>query len=216
MIERMSPRQFHEADGVSDWRMLANEVGSYFRTGSFAKGVAFVDVIGTLADDANHHPDVDLRYSGVAVRMMTHEVNGLSQRDVDLARKISAAARTLGAPADPTSVQDVHVSINTLDVAAVRPFWRAAFGFKDLGDGDLHDPNGRGPSIRFQETRVARLQRNQVRVDVIVPHDQADERVAAAISAGGRLVSDEHAPTWWVVADSEGNEVCVATWTGRG
>jgi 4a-hydroxytetrahydrobiopterin dehydratase len=48
-----------------------------------------------------------------------------------------------------------------------------------------------------------------------VPHDQAEQRVAAAIAAGGRLVTDEHAPAWWVLADPEGNQACVATWVGR-
>jgi hypothetical protein len=40
-------------------------------------------------------------------------------------------------------------------------------------------------------------------------------RVAAALAAGGRLVSDEHAPSWWTLADAEGNEVDVASWLGR-
>jgi 4a-hydroxytetrahydrobiopterin dehydratase len=48
-----------------------------------------------------------------------------------------------------------------------------------------------------------------------VPPDQAEARVAAAIAAGGHLVSDEHAPEWWTLADAEGNEVDVATTRGR-
>jgi 4a-hydroxytetrahydrobiopterin dehydratase len=50
---------------------------------------------------------------------------------------------------------------------------------------------------------------------VFVPHDQAEARMAAAIAAGGRLVSDRHAPAWWTLADAEGDEVGVATWMGR-
>ena len=49
----------------------------------------------------NHHPDVDLRYPRVTVRLSTHEVDGLSERDVSLAREISAAAAELGIGADP-------------------------------------------------------------------------------------------------------------------
>ena len=49
----------------------------------------------------------------------------------------------------------------------------------------------------------------------MVPHDQAESRVAAAIAAGGHLVSDTQAPAFWVVADAEGNEVCVCTWQDR-
>lgn len=107
MPERMTHRQFHDAHGVEDWRALANGVCARFRTGSFAKGVELVDVIGELAEAANHHPDVDLRFSSVTVRMMTHDVDGLSERDVELARQISVAARALGAPADSATEQDV-------------------------------------------------------------------------------------------------------------
>ena len=62
---------------------------------------------------------------------------------------------------------------------------------------------------------VRHAERNRIHVDVFVPHDQAEERVAAALAAGGRLVSDEHAPAWWTLADAEGNEADVATWLGR-
>jgi 4a-hydroxytetrahydrobiopterin dehydratase len=72
-----------------------------FRTGSFNKGVDFVVRIGALADAVDHHPDVDLRYPMVTVRLSTHEVDGLSERDIALAREISAAATELGLEADP-------------------------------------------------------------------------------------------------------------------
>jgi 4a-hydroxytetrahydrobiopterin dehydratase len=86
----------------------------------------------------------------------------------------------------------------------------------DRPDEDLVDPRGRGPSLWFQEMDAPRPQRNRIHVDVWVPHDQAETRVAAAIAAGGRLRSDEHAPEWWTLADAEGNEVDVATVLGRG
>jgi len=215
MPEWITPRQFHEAEGVEDWRVLANGVCAHFRTGSFATGVELVDVIGKLADAANHHPDVDLRYSGVTVGLMADEVDGLSQRDVELARQISAAARALGVPADPTAVQDVQVTIDALVAPEVRAFWRAVLGYREKGDEDLLDPRSRGPSFWFQEMDAPRPQRNRIHVDVFVPHDQAEARVAAAIAAGGHLVTDQHAPAWWVLADAEGNEACVASWMGR-
>ena len=80
---------------------------------------------------------------------------------------------------------------------------------------DLVDPRGRGPSFWFQQMDAARPQRNRVHLDVWVPHDQAEARIAAAVAAGGRLVSDAQAPSWWVLADPEGNEACVATWLNR-
>jgi 4a-hydroxytetrahydrobiopterin dehydratase len=102
MVERISAEQFRAAAGVDDWKVLdSGEVGTVLRTGSFAKGVELVVRIGALADAANHHPDVDLRYPSVTVRLSTHEVGGLTERDVALAREISAAAAELGIEADP-------------------------------------------------------------------------------------------------------------------
>jgi 4a-hydroxytetrahydrobiopterin dehydratase len=215
MTERITPRQFHEADGVEDWRVLFEGACARFRTRSFATGVALVDAIGRLADAANHHPDVDLRYGGVTVRLTTHDVDGLSERDITLARQISAAARELDVAADPTAVQTVQVAIDALVGSEVIPFWRAVLGYREMGDEDLVDPHGRGPSIWFQEMDAPRPQRNRIHVDISVPHDQAEARVAAAIAAGGHLVSDQYAPAWWTLADAEGNEADVATWMGR-
>lgn len=215
MTERITPRQFHEATGVEDWRVLFEGTCAYFGTGSFAAGAALVDAIGKLADAANHHPDVDLRYAGVTVRLITHSVGGLSERDVQLAQQISAAASELGVPADPAAVQSVQIAIDALVGPDVMPFWRVVLGYRELGDEDLVDPHARGPSIWFQEMDAPRPQRNRIHIDVSVPHDQAEARVAAAIAAGGHLVSDEHAPDWWTLADAEGNEVDVATMMGR-
>lgn len=215
MPERITPRQFQESAGVDDWREVGIGACACFRTGSFAKGVALVDEIGRLADALNHHPDVDLQHATVTVRLFTHDILGLSDLDAQLARQISAAARTLEADADPTAVQSVQLTMDALVTADVRPFWRAVLGYQEVGDEDLLDPRGRGPSIWFQPMDVPRAQRNRVHVDVFVPYDAAEARVAAALDAGGRLVDDSHAPHWWTLADAEGNEVDVATTFGR-
>jgi 4a-hydroxytetrahydrobiopterin dehydratase len=215
VTERISPGQFHDAEGVDDWRVLFNGANAYFRTGSFANGVALVDAIGRLADAADHHPDVDLRYGDVTVRLSTHEVHGLSDRDIALARQISAAARELGVAAEPGSLRAVQLAIDAHVSADVIPFWRALLGYVDEGPDDLVDPHGRWPSIWFQAMDSPRTERNRIHVDVSVPHDQAEARVAAALAAGGRIVNDRFAPAWWTLADPEGNEADVATWMGR-
>ena len=164
--------------------------------------------------------ELDLRYGGVTVRLITitHDHHGLSERDAELARQISAVARGLGVPADPSAVQTVQVTIDALVGAEVMPFWRAVLGYQyrvDSPDEDLVDPHGRGASFWFQQMDAPRPQRNRIHIDVWVPHDQAGARVAAAISVGGRLVTDKHAPSWWVLADAEGNEACIGSWLGR-
>ena len=211
----ISPQQFHEATGIEDWRVLVGQACAYFRTKSFSKGVALVDEIGRLADAADHHPDVDLRYGGVTIRLRSHDVDGLSERDVALARQISAAARQLGVSADPTAVQSIEVGIDVLVGSAVSPFWRAVLGYEEVGDSYIVDPRPVGPLFWFQQMDEPRPQRNRIHIDVSVPHDQAEARVAAAIAAGGHLVTDRYAPAWWVLADAEGNEACVCTWMGR-
>jgi 4a-hydroxytetrahydrobiopterin dehydratase len=213
--EGITAKQFHQAEGVEDWRVLFGGALAHFRTGSFAAGVALVGAIGERAGAADHYPDVDLRPGGVTVRLWTADVMGLSDRDVELARQISAAARAQGAAADPAAVQYVQVAIDALVSADVMPFWRAVLGYQQVGDEDLLDPHGRGPALWFQDMDAPRPQRNRLHIDVSVPHDQAEARVAAALAAGGRLVSDKHAPAWWTLADPEGNEVDVASWLGR-
>jgi 4a-hydroxytetrahydrobiopterin dehydratase len=215
MPERTSPRQFQESDGVGDWREVGMGACACFRTGSFAKGLTLVDEIGRLAEAMNHHPDIDLQYTTVTVRLMTHDIMGLSNLDAELARQISAAARAVGVEADPAAVQTVQLTIDAHSTEDIRPFWRAALDYKEVGDEDLVDPRGRGPSIWFQPMDEPRPDRNRVHIDVFVPNDVAEARVTAALAAGGRLISDSHAPDWWTLADAEGNEVDVATTFGR-
>lgn len=212
MVERVSPRQFHEFDGVEDWRVLFGGAMTYFVTKSFAKGVELVDAIGRLADVANHHPDVDLRYAGVRVALVTHEIGELSERDVALAQRISEAARDLGISADPSKVQVMQVSIDAMAMSELRPFWCAVLGYEELDDEDAVDPLSLGPVVTFHQMDEPRLQRNRFHIDVSVPRDQVEERIAAALAAGGHMVTDSHAPHWWTLADAEGNEVDVAPW----
>jgi len=216
MTERITPRQFHEAVGVEDWRVLGEGACTYFRTGSFEAGARLVQAIAGLDGLDANHPDVDLRHEGVTVRLITimDGYYGLSERDVELARQISAVARDLSTPPDPSAVQSLEIAIDALVRPDVMPFWRAVPGYRDRGDGDdnLVDPRGRGTLFWYQQMDAPRPQRNRIHVDVWVPHDRAEERVAAAIAAGGVLVSDEHAPSWWTLADAEGNEADVSTW----
>jgi 4a-hydroxytetrahydrobiopterin dehydratase len=214
MTDRITPRQFHEAPGVEDWRVLFSGAFAHFGTGTFVKGLALVNAIGELAEAADHHPDIDLRYTSVTVRLISHDIGALSRRDLKLAQQISATARELAVPADPAAVQFVQLAIDAHASPEVRPFWRAVLGYQEVG-GTLADPNGRLPRIWFQEMDEPRTGRNRIHVDVAVPHDQAEARVAAAIAAGGRVVFDRYAPAWWTLADPEGNEVDIATWQNR-
>ena len=220
MSDQITARQFHEADGVEDWRVVGEGACTYFRTGSFAAGARLVHAIGELAGLEDHHPDLDVRSEGVTVRLITitSEYFGLSERDVELAREISVAARELGLPADASAVQTVQVSIDALVIPEVLPFWRAVLGYQnreDSPDEDLIDPRGRGAPFWFQRMGAPRPQRNRIHVDLCLPHDEVARRLAAALAAGGHVVSDAAAPAFVVLADAEGNEICLTTWQGR-
>src|ERR1700694_3440288 len=98
MTEPNTPGQFHATDGVEAWRGVGGGGCTYFPTGSFAAGAQLVQAISQLAGLEDHHPDVDLRYAGVTVRLITttDDYYGLSKRDVELARQITAGERALG------------------------------------------------------------------------------------------------------------------------
>ena len=210
MSETIERQRLHEAG----WRVVRDDASTHFRTESFAAGVALVNVIGGLADAANHHPVVDLRSDGVTVRLEMHGA-GLGERALELVRQISAAARERGVPVDLTGLQTVQVAIDALVIPDVLPFWRAVLGYQQVGDEDLVDPDLQGPPLWFQQMDAPRAQRNRIHIDLYVPHDEAEARVAAALAAGGHVVNDEHAPGWWTLADGEGNEVDVASWPDR-
>jgi 4a-hydroxytetrahydrobiopterin dehydratase len=214
MTDRITGKQFDESPGVEDWRALwgGGFACTYFQTGSFATGAALVHAISELTAAANHHVDVDLRPEGATVRLFTHDPAGLSNHDVELAREISATARRLGVSADPSGVQHVQVTIDALVTAEVRPFWRAVLGYQMGGDEDLRDPHRSGPPFWFQQMDAPRPQRNRIHIDVYVPRDHAEARIAAALAAGGHIVNDGHSPDWWTLADAEGNEVDLAIW----
>ena len=221
MTDRITVRQFRESEGVEDWRVLGEGACAYFRTGSFAAGAALVQAAGGLTGLDDHHPDVDLRHDGVTVRLITitNDYYGMSTRDVELARQISAVARKLGLSADPSAVQTLLVIPGATVTAEVMPFWRAVLGYEPRGDSpdeDLVDPRGRGPSFWFERMDEPRPDGGgAIHLAIWVPHEQAEARVAAALAAGGRMVRDEFAPSWWTLADAAGNEADIATTMSR-
>jgi len=221
MSERMTPREFHESQGVEDWRVLGDGACAFFRTASFAAAARFVQAIGALPHVEDHPPDVDVRHDGVTVRLITvaNDYYGMSRRDAELALQVSAVAREHGLAADPSAVQSVLVVPGAPVIADVMPFWRAALAYEprpNSSDEDLVDPHDRGPALWFETMEEPRADGGgAVHVAVWVPYEQAEARVHAALAAGGRMVRDQFAPRWWTLADAAGNEVDVSTTMGR-
>jgi 4a-hydroxytetrahydrobiopterin dehydratase len=169
---------------------------------------------------------VDLRPDRVELVLQTRSIAAVTERDATLARAITDRLASSGvvpsAVADGRgrSAQMLEIAIDALDIVAIRPFWMAVMGYvAEPGDegpeGALVDPYRQGPSVWFQQLDAERPQRNRIHFDITVPHDEAPARIAAALAAGGSMVSDASARRFWILADAEGNEICVCTWQDR-
>ncbi len=211
----MTADEFATLDDLADWRYVLGAIRADFVAASFAAAAALVVSISDAAERAVHHPDIDVRYPGrVRVLLTTHATGALTTIDVKLAREISGLAAASGALPVPTDVQGLELAIDTMDADRIRPFWAAVLGYRDDGDV-LVDPFRSGPTVWFQQMDEPRSQRNRFHIDVSVPHDVAEQRIAAALGAGGTLVSDRRARAFWILADHDGNEACVCTWQDR-
>ena len=150
---------------------------------------------------------------------IAHDYAGMTTGHVELARRISVTARELGLSTDPSVMQSLLVIPGAPDIADVTPFWRAVLGYEPRADSpteDLVDPRNRGSAFWFERTKTPRPDGGgAIHVAIWVPYEQAEARVAAAIAAGGRMVRDEFAPSWWTLADAAGNEADIATTKGR-
>ena len=209
---RLSPGQVAAA-ALDDWRQIRDTLRARFRTGDFATGLAFVNRVGAAAEGADHHPDVILTYPEVRVSLTSHDAGGLTSRDIDLAREISAIAAEAGIGHD-TSITDVDLALDTADHAPLAGFYAALFGVGDH-DGGPDVVSDQAGSMWFQtpSDEGVRLppasppQRGHL--DVWVSPDEAERRVQAVLDACGTLISDASAPSFWVLEDADGNRSCV-------
>ncbi|MFF5922498.1 VOC family protein [Streptomyces flavochromogenes] len=216
------------AVGDSGWRYLLGGLRTAVPVGSLAQAAEVAALaVAACADDADRHLALDIRRGRVLLTLQSAEHAGVTTLDVELAHRVSTAVGGLGlrtepevATGAPRSLQLLEIAIDALDIAAIRPFWKALLGYADEPGPDvlvapLVDPLGQGPAVWFQRMDVPRPQRNRIHFDLCVPHDEALRRLDAALAAGGRLVSGDRAPAFWVLADGEGNEACITTWQGR-
>jgi 4a-hydroxytetrahydrobiopterin dehydratase len=169
---------------------------------------------------------LDLRPDRVELALFDPAAAHVTYRDAELARAISDAlaaqslTTTATAGSRPHGVQLLEFAIDTMDAARIRPFWKAVLGYVDEPGENrdwaaLVDPLRRSPALWFQRMDEPRTQRNRIHFDITVPHEEAEARIAAAVAAGGTVVTDEYARSFWVLADADGNEICVCTWQDR-
>ncbi len=197
------------------WVSFSAGLHAAYDASDFPKAVALVAEIADIAEEMDHHPDIDLRWRTVRVTCWTHSAGGVTQLDVELAHRIRAAAEAASATAGPRPQRTIEIALDVVDQAAVQPFWAEALGYVAVtrpdGEVQLQDPNGVGPVLWFQQMDAPRTHRDRFHLDVFRDAEEAPALRDRLLALGGRLESDEFAPEWWVVADPEGNLVCVCT-----
>jgi 4a-hydroxytetrahydrobiopterin dehydratase len=210
----LAPRDTANQIAGSAFVHLDGALFASYTTADFATAVRLLDGVAIVADSLDHHPEVRLGYGRISFKLSSHDVNGVTKRDLLLAARIQELADDSGARPVPVPPARYDIAFDCSDADAIRPFWRAALGYEEaIGSGgiELVDPRGLAPRVWFQHMPIARTDRNRIHLDVYVPTEDADARVEAVVLAGGTLLTEEHAPEWWVLADVEGNEVCICT-----
>lgn len=220
-MDMLRSAQIAEA-GLTEWRKLAQGLHARYLTDGFAAGARFVAAVGEAGDEVGHHPRAVIGGRHVDLELVTADaiyradddteyvVEWVTQQDVDLARRITDLAAGLGLTADPASVSEVELGLDTTSSASVAPVWAALLtgdaasqGLGSPGD-EVRDATGRVPNLWFDDEAAADAAQ-RFHVEVYVAPEVREQRIAAAVAAGGSVVDDSQAPGLTVLADQEGN-----------
>ena len=227
-MDMLSGEEITRAD-LPDWRKLGQGLHARFTVGDFTAGARFVSAVAAAAQLVGHDPEVRMGSRHVDLKLISddavyrddegteHRVEWVTPQDLDLARRISDIAAEQRLVADPSSITTIEIALDTADAARLAPVWSAlltgsgeAQGRGTIGD-DVRDATGRVPILWFQDTEQHDEPRQRFHLDVQVPYDVAEQRIAAAVAAGGVIVDDTRAPGTIVIADPDGNKACVGT-----
>jgi 4a-hydroxytetrahydrobiopterin dehydratase len=159
-----------------------------------------------ISDDAVYRDDDGTEY-----------VLEVTQEDVHLARRITEIAADHKVAADPTSVSVLELGLDTAHSATIAPVWAALLTGRAEAQGhgspsdEIRDATGRVPNLWFGDVGEHGTPHRPFHVEVYVAPEVAEQRVAAAVAAGGTVVDDREAPSLTVIADQDGNHgmVCV-------
>lgn len=213
---------------LADWRKLAQGLHARYAVEDFGAAERFVAAVGSAGDALGHHPLVSIRPGRVDLELVSadaiyrddegteHVVEWVTQQDLDLAQRVTAIASEHGLRADPASVSELELGLDTASSATIAPVWAALLTGEAAAQGrgspsdEIRDPGGRVPNLWFGAAEEAGSGQ-RFHLEVYVAPEAREERVAAAVAAGGTVVDDSKAPWLTVIADQDGNEgvVCV-------
>jgi 4a-hydroxytetrahydrobiopterin dehydratase len=215
---------------LTDWRKLAQGLHARYLVDDFSTGARFVAAVAEAGDAIGHHPSVSIGDGYVDLKLVSADavyrdddgteyvIEWVTQQDVDLARRITEIAADLGLDADPTSVSVIELGLDTARSATIAPVWAALLtGSADAqGRGtpsdEIRDATGRVPNLWFGDVDGRDTPRQRFHIEVYVAREAAEDRISAAVAAGGTVVDDSESPSLTVIADQDGNRgvLCVA------
>ena len=203
-------RDFVSAEGVEDWVVLHGGPTAVFRVGSLAEAARLAEAVAAVPG-LEERTIMSVARNHLSVRL-TREMWGTEARHVEVARTISRVARDHGATADRTAVQEIQLAVASKPDDIDLGFWRAVLGYAPLHEDNALDPLGHGSTVWMQDLNPEKNLRHAMHVDVSVAREVAEQRLAAALAAGGRIVDESEAPASWILSDRAGNKVCIAAW----
>lgn len=202
------------------WTVVDGRLEISVRAKDFEGAIEFVNRFADVVEAQDHHPDFDIRYNTIRMRVVSHDVGGLTDRDTKFAAELDKLIDELELKRQPKKISRTHLVVVSPDVAAIKPFWKAVFDFRDAKGAEdaemLVDRSDVLDPIRFHQRADTTIPADDVNpsagpmsihVDVFIPAELAEERKDAAIEAGGKLLSDADAPNMWELADVDGNRV---------
>jgi 4a-hydroxytetrahydrobiopterin dehydratase len=203
-------RDFLSAEGVEDWVVLHGGPTAVFRVGSLVEAAQLAEAVASVPG-LEQRTVMNVAHDHLTIRL-TREMWGVESRHIEVARAISSVARERGATADRAAVQEVQLAVAAKPDDIDLGFWRAVLGYAPMHEDNAIDPLGHGSTVWMQDLSPEKSLRHAMHVDVSVAREIAEERLAAAIAAGGRIVDESEAPAAWILADRAGNKVCIAAW----
>ncbi len=91
-MARLNAQELAKAlQSLPEWSGEGGEIRRAYQFPGFMAAIGFVNRAAQLAESANHHPDIDIRYNKVLVALSTHDEGGVTEKDVALATKLDAA-----------------------------------------------------------------------------------------------------------------------------
>ncbi|AXH97371.1 VOC family protein [Ornithinimicrobium avium] len=221
-MDMLMGEQIAEAN-LTDWRKLAQGLHARYLVDDFGNSARFIAAVGEAGDELGHHPSVSIGNGYVDLKLVSddaiyrddegtdHVLQWVAQQDVDLARRITEIAATHKIDADPASVSHIELGLDTARSATIAPVWAALLTGNAEAQGhgspsdEIRDATGRVPNLWFGDADEHETPRQRVHIEVYVAPEVAEERIAAAVAAGGTVVDDSNAPSLTVIADQDGN-----------